>query len=150
MFRLNSLAEDLPVLREVSSLITCHGLRGSPSDLRNLFLLNNSLACRIATLTLLRILLKHAKWCGSLELIAYIFIISLLCTSFFKSAVIQSDFWERTRLVSIGAFLSAIARKFDFHSDQSSFGSFEELRKPQLWLEISLRMTECLKSLKLP
>ena len=31
-FRLNSLTEDLPVLREVSSLITCHVLRRSPSD----------------------------------------------------------------------------------------------------------------------
>ena len=70
--------------------------------------------------------------------------------SFLKSAVIQGDFWERTRLVRIGAFSSVIARKFDFHSDQSSFGSFEELRKSQLWLEISVRKTECLKCLKLP
>ena len=62
--------------------------------------------------------------------------------SFFKSAVIQGDFWERTRLVRIGAFSSVIARKFDFHSDQSSFGSFEELRKSQLWLEISLRKNQ--------
>ena len=83
---------------------------------------------------------RHAQSCGSLELIAFIFIISLLFMSFFKSAVIQGDFWERTRLVRIGAFSSVIARKFDFHSDQSSFGSFEELRKPELWLEIgSLR-----------
>ena len=37
-FSLNSLNEDLPVLREVSSLITCHFLRGSPSDSLNLFL----------------------------------------------------------------------------------------------------------------
>ena len=47
---------------------------------------------------------KHAQSCGSLELIAFIFIIFLLCMSFFKSAVIQGDFWERTRLVRIGTF----------------------------------------------
>ena len=69
---------------------------------------------------------------------------------FFKSTVIEGDSWERTGLVRIEAFLSAVARKFDFDSDKSSFGSFEELRKSQLCrLEISVRKTERLKYLKL-
>ena len=67
---------------------------------------------------------------------------------FFNSALIHGEFFSRKHLVQVGACLSAICKKFDFHSDHIWSGLEVENKNSQFPARMSLRKLARLKFLK--